>query len=58
MPYTTNERQDLGLGTNRRFLLIFDIKHLISITYIIAGQMTSSAKDLIEKHNFIVVTFQ
>ena len=46
VPYITKKRQDLGLGTNQRALLIF---------YVFTGQMTSSVREVIEKHNLIVV---
>ena len=46
MPCFTKKRRDLDLTADQKDLLIFDV---------FTGQMTSDVKEVIEKHNFIVV---
>ena len=46
MPCFTKKRLDLDLTADQKGLLIFDV---------FTGQMTSDVKEVIEKHNFIVV---
>ena len=46
VPYFTKKHLDLALTADQKGLLIFDV---------FTGQMTSDVKEVIEKHNFIVV---
>ena len=46
VPYFTKKRRDLDLTADQKGLLIFDV---------FTGQITSDVKEVIEKHNFIVV---
>ena len=49
VPYFTKKRRDLGLNSDQKGILIFDV---------FTGQMTSDVKEVVEKHNFIVKSYQ